>query len=83
MSEDVSWNAFVAKAREVLELTAENKVSLEEASQFFEHAPAITDEELRHFLVNSVWEIDGSPGCYAELVEFLRKGPTEPRSSHS
>jgi hypothetical protein len=55
----------------------ENKITLKEASNFFDSDNTITDPDLRRCVEYMVWEIDGSRGPYMEILEMFETGNTE------
>ena len=71
------WADFCLRAGSVLRAALENKLSLKEASNFFENDKTITDEDLRRYIEYMVWEIDGSRDSYMKLLEMLESGNAE------
>lgn len=69
VTEENDWRAFCTKAARVMRDALENKITLEEVSKFFEHETAISNPDLRRYVEYIIWEIDGSPGCYTELMD--------------
>ena len=73
----VDWDTFTREAVLILEAAQDNRITLDDASRFFETAKAITNSTLREDFISAVWEIDGFSGLYRNLIEKLRSGPTE------
>ena|ERR1700722_121650 len=71
------WADFCRRAAHVLRAALENKITLEEATDFFERDKTITDPDLRRYVEYMVWEIDGGRGAYMELLEMFESGNTE------
>ncbi len=74
---DSDWSRFLAQAIEHLTELEEGKSSdLNRASIFFEQSPEVCGE-LREFLVNTIWEIDGDREGYHQTLMFLKSNPTK------
>jgi hypothetical protein len=71
------WADFCRRAASAMRAALENKVTLKEASNFFESDNTITDPDLRRYVEYIVWEIDGSRDSYMELLEMFEAGKTE------
>ena len=71
MASEKSWERFCADAAAVMRQARENKITLEEASAFFEKSDAISNPDLGDYVGAIIWEIDGSPGYYDDLVELF------------
>ena len=71
------WERFISDALPALEAIQENKlVHLDELSAFFKDAP-LANDELREFLLSSVWEADANPREFEGLVKLFKSRPTE------
>jgi hypothetical protein len=55
----------------------ENKMSLKEASDFFENDNTITDSDLRRYVESMIWEIDATRDYFLELLEMFELRNTE------
>jgi len=55
----------------------ENKITLKEASDFFDSDNTITDADLRRYVEYMVWEIDGGRDSYMELLKMFEARHTE------
>ncbi|HMG77566.1 MAG TPA: hypothetical protein VK591_02730 [Xanthobacteraceae bacterium] len=71
------WADFCRRAAGVMRAALEKKITLEEASDFFESDNTITDPDLRRYVEYMVWEIGGSRDSYIELLEMFESGNTE------
>ena len=54
-----------------------NGQPFQEAIKCFEANPAIVDGELRDFLINSIYELGGSPDDFDDLIEFIATKPSQ------
>lgn len=54
-----------------------NAISLEDASSFFERENLISDPDTRKYLEKMIWEIDGSPGKYGEILDLFEREVSE------
>lgn len=66
------WKAFCRKSYNVLKDAFDNKISLEEATAFFEKDDLPISDSIREYIIYVIWEIGGSPGLYEELMELFR-----------
>jgi hypothetical protein len=71
------WNEFCDRASAVMRDALENRMTLEQASDFFEHDETISNPDLRRYVEYIIWEIDGSPGYYKELLELFASRASE------
>jgi hypothetical protein len=71
------WADFCRSAASVMRAALENKITLKEASNFFDSDSTITDPDLRRYVEYMVWEIDGGRNSYMELLEMFESGNTE------
>jgi hypothetical protein len=71
------WDEFSERASGVLRDALANRISLEQATEFFENADAITRPVLREYILKMIWEIDGSRKYYIELMELFGANLTE------
>src|ERR1700722_17378185 len=71
------WADFCRRAADVMRAALEKKITLKEASNFFDGDNTITDPDLRRYAEYMVWEIDGSRDSYMELLEMFESGNTE------
>ena len=55
----------------------ENKMSLKEASDFFENDNTITHPDLRRYVEGMIWEIDSERDYYLRLMEMFELQSTE------
>jgi hypothetical protein len=55
----------------------EKKITLEEASDFFERDNTIADPDLRRYVEYMICEIGGGRDSYIELLEMFASGKTE------
>lgn len=60
-----------------MQAALDRKVSLEEASNFFESDQTIENQELRRYVESMVWEIDGSPDYFVELLNMFKARKSE------
>ena|SRR5579862_1383763 len=77
MATERDWAGFCQRAGSAMRALLEKKITLEEASDFFENENTITDPDLRRYVRYMVYEIDGSRGSYMELLEMFESGNTE------
>jgi len=55
----------------------ENRITLEQTSEFFDRDETISDPDLRRYVEYMVWEIGGSPTYYRELLDLFASQATE------
>jgi maltoporin len=67
------WAMFCGKAAAVMRDARLNKITLEQASQFFETDQTISNPDLRRYAEYIIWEIDGSPDSYQAFLEMFEK----------
>ena len=70
MPSEQNWERFCTDAAKVLRDAREDKITLEEASAFFDSSNAISSP-LDDYVGAIIWELGGSPGLYDELVELF------------
>ena len=70
------WMSFLVAAEAHLRGIS-NGQPFQEAIKCFETHPAIVDGELRDFLINSIYELGGSPGDFDDLREFIATKPSQ------
>jgi hypothetical protein len=71
------WKKFCEEASAVMRDALENKISLEEASAFFERQKVISDASVQRYVESIIWEIDGSRKYYLEVLDLFEKGVSE------
>ena len=71
------WEQFCLKAAAVMRDATDNKISLEKASLFFERDKAVSNPHLRRYLEYIIFEIDGIPDFYPEVVKLFESRTTE------
>jgi hypothetical protein len=71
------WADFCRRAASVMSAFLENKITLKEASDFFESDNTITDPDLRRYVEYMICEIGGDRDSYLELLEMFESGNTE------
>jgi hypothetical protein len=71
------WAIFCGKAAAVMRDARLNKITLDQASQFFENDRTISNPDLRRYAEYVIWEIDGSPDSYQAFLEMLENRVTE------
>ena len=71
------WQQFAKSAAQMMRDARENKMPLKTVADFFDETPEITDADLRRHAVYIVFEIDGSPGYYDELILRLEASVSE------
>jgi hypothetical protein len=54
-----------------------NEVALVAVADFLDATPFITNADLRRYVVKMVFEIDGSPGYYDELMQAFESAASE------
>lgn len=54
-----------------------DRTTLEEATEFFENDKSISDPDLRRYVEYIIWEIDGSPKYYKEMLKLFEAGATQ------
>jgi hypothetical protein len=71
------WENFCQKASAILRDARDDKISLEQASEFFENDKSISDPDVRRYILYVIWEIAGSPLFYEDLLRLLETRATE------
>ena len=77
MSEASSWEDFCNRAAAVLRDALSDAISLDEACAFFENAVAISNANLRQYIVRAISEIDGNRNYYLELLRLFETRTSE------
>lgn len=72
-----TWEEFCARAAAVLRDALSDKTSLEAAVAFFENATALSNANLRQYIVRAICEIDGNRRYYLELVQLFEARVSE------
>jgi hypothetical protein len=70
-NEGEDWDKFCGEAAESMRLALDNKITLEQLTDFFEAQPALSNLDLRQYIIRMVWEIDGSRKYYLELMQLF------------
>ncbi len=71
------WDRFCERASAIMRDALHDRITLKEATEFFENDKSISDPDLRRYVEYIIWEIDGSPGCYKELLELFESRASE------
>jgi hypothetical protein len=77
MSEAGSWEEFCDSAAVVLSGALSDEISLEAAVAFFENAAAISNANLRQYIVRAISEIDGNRRYYIEIMQLFEARVSE------
>lgn len=75
--QDLVWQKFCVKALSVMLDAQNDKITLEEASNFFLTNSSITSIKLRKYMVAVISELDEFPDYYEELMDFFKKRLSE------
>jgi hypothetical protein len=71
------WFEFTRQAAHIMKISAQNRVNLIKVTAYVEHVEAITNEELRDFLLGTICEFGGSPGYYSHVLKLLENVATQ------
>jgi hypothetical protein len=76
-TEKIEWEQFCDRAAAMMRGVLEDKVTLDEASDFFEKDKSISDPDLRGYVEYIIFEFGGSPGYYQKMIDLFEKHATE------
>jgi hypothetical protein len=77
MSEAASWEEFCDRVASVLRGALSDEISLDAAIAFFENAVAISNANLRQYIIRAISEIDGNRRYYLELMRLFEARVSE------
>jgi hypothetical protein len=77
MSEAASWEQFCDRAAAVLSGALSDEISLDAVVAFFETAVAISNANLRHYIIRAISVIDGNRRYYLELMRLFEARVSE------
>lgn len=77
ISEAGNWEQFCDRAAAVLRDALSDEIPLDAAATFFENSAAISNANLRQYIVRAVSEIDGNRRYYLELVQLFEARVSE------
>lgn len=72
-----NWVNFCEEAATVMRDALDNKISLEDATNFFDNDKTVTNKDLRRYLTYIIWEIDGSRDYYLQVMNLFEKKASE------
>jgi hypothetical protein len=76
-AEQSEWEQFCETASAVMRDALQKRITLEEATEFFENNKSISSVDVRRYTMYTMWEIDGSRESYLELLKLFESRSSE------